>query len=336
MKRIIITRFSAMGDVAMLASVLKEFQQQHLDTELVVVSRPLFTAFFEHIPRLIFHEIHPKTKHKGLQGLFKLYKELSVYNAQFVADMHNNLRSRVLRVFFSFSGKQIKSLDKGRWEKKALVQHKIFHQLALTTERYADVLRQLGFPFSLPHLLVKEQRNVSDVYKEVFEQSNKTIGIAPFAQHLYKVWSLQKMEQLVEVLSKKGYDIFLFGGGNKEKSIAEAWSAKYPKVNNTIGKFSVSEELDIIANLNVMLSMDSSGMHMASLVGTRCVSIWGATHPFAGFLGYGQNYNDCIQVEHPNRPSSIYGNKPCLCDNVEAIDLVTVDMVVNHIEKICE
>jgi len=82
-----------------------------------------------------------------------------------------------------------------------------------------------------------------------------------------------------------------------------------------------------------MLSMDSSGMHMSSLAGTRSLSIWGATHPYAGFIGYGQSNDDCIQVEHPNRPSSVYGNKPCNCDGIEAIDLVTVEMIIVKVKK---
>jgi ADP-heptose:LPS heptosyltransferase len=167
--------------------------------------------------------------------------------------------------------------------------------------------------------------------QQIFEQSDKTIGIAPFAQHPYKVWPLHKMEDTIRVLVKNNYSVFIFGGGNHEKEIAEAWSRNHTGVYNTIGKYNIRKELDIIANLDLLLSMDSSGMHMASLVGTRCLSIWGATHPFAGFLGYGQSMADCIQVEHPNRPSSIYGNKPCDCDGIEAIDLVTSEMVIRKL-----
>lgn len=337
MKRIIVTRFSAMGDVAMVASVLKEFQQQHQDTEIILVSRKLFSAFFEHIPRVKFHTFEPKHKHKGLGGIYSLFKELKAYKADFVADLHNNLRSRALGFLFKMLGYKVEILDKGRKEKAELTRatNKIKKQLKLTTERYADVFRKLGFSIQLSHLLVKEHRLIPTQYLGILASDKKKVGIAPFAQHRYKVFPLQKMEEVIQYLSSHDYETFIFGGGEQEKSIAENWSRHYPAVRNTIGEFSVSQELDIIAHLDLMLSMDSSGMHMASLMGTRCLSIWGATHPFAGFLGYGQSMADCIQVEHPNRPSSAYGNKPCDCDGIEAIDLVTSDMVVNRITQIC-
>jgi ADP-heptose:LPS heptosyltransferase len=337
MKRIIVTRFSAMGDVAMVASVLKEFQQQHQDTEIIMVSRKLFSAFFEHIPRVKFHVFDPKYKHKGLSGIYSLFTELKQYKASFVADLHNNIRSRTLGLLLKFVGYKIQVLDKGRKEKAELTRtnNKVKKQLQLTTERYADVLRHLGFTLELSHQLEKEHRLIPTQYLGILASDKKKIGIAPFAQHSYKVFPLVKMEEVIQYLSTHDYETFIFGGGEKEKSIAENWSRNYPVVRNTIGQFSVSQELDIIAHLDLMISMDSSGMHMASLVGTRCLSIWGATHPYAGFLGYGQSYEDCIQVEHDSRPSSVYGNKPCDCDGIEAIDLVSSAMVISRIKEIC-
>jgi len=326
-----------MGDVAMVASVLKEFQAQHMDTEIIMVSRKLFKAFFEHIPRVIFHTIDPKVKHRGIEGLFRLFQELRAYKPDFVADLHNNLRSNVLNKLFAWRGYPVRILDKGRAAKKELIRkrNKILKPLRPMTECYADVFRQFGFAMDLSHHLQKEPRLIPNGLLGLLASDQIKIGVAPFAQHPYKVFDLESMEQVIQYLSENNYTVFLFGGGTKEKEIGEEWRKKYAGVQNTIGQFSLRQELDIIAHLDLMISMDSAGMHMASLMGTRCISIWGATHPFAGFLGYGQSLEDCIQVEHPNRPSSIYGNKPCDCDGVEAIDLVTSGMVIQHINKIC-
>ncbi len=142
-------------------------------------------------------------------------------------------------------------------------------------------------------------------------QHKSNIGIAPFAAHKGKIYPLEKMEQVVAALSKSGEKIYLFGGGEEEVSILESWAAKYPNTECVAGKMSMSEELELIRSLRVMITMDSSNMHLASLVGTRVVSVWGATHPMAGFLGVGQKEEDCIQRNLPCRPCSIYGNKPC-------------------------
>lgn len=336
-QRIIVTRFSAMGDVAMVASVLREFCMQHPEQEIIMVSRSFFAPFFDGIKNLQFHAVDPKKVHKGLWGLLKLKRELDRYHANAVADLHFNLRSRVLDFLSWFSGMKVEQLDKGRKEKKALTRkhHKVKVPLKLTVERYADVFRALGFHFKLSHKLVP---NLQDVPKAAFSMfgniDRKKIGIAPFAQHRYKIFPQVKMEEVMDYLTHHGYDVLLFGGGNEEFQIAQQWTERFPNTYNTIGKFSLQEELDIISNLYVMISMDSSGLHMASLMGVRCLSLWGATHPDAGFVGYGQKLDDCIQVEHPNRPSSVYGNKPCDCDGVEAIDLITPEMVIRKIKYI--
>ncbi|WP_293782997.1 glycosyltransferase family 9 protein [uncultured Pedobacter sp.] len=335
-QKIIVLRFSAMGDVAMVASVLQEFSEQNPSAELIMVSRPAFKPFFNHIPNLIFHPIQPKTIHKGINGLYKLYQELRSYKPDAIADLHDNLRSRVISTFFRLTGTTIKRIDKGRGEKKALTQtvNKVFKPLKQTVERYADVFRELGFSIKLSHQISKSAQALPEKAKTWFsDQTPKKIGISPFAQHIYKVYALEKMETVIASLSQLGYNLFIFGGGEREQHVAENWAKTYQNTYNLIGNFNLTEELAIISNLDLMLSMDSSGMHMASLVGIPVVSIWGPTHPYAGFLGYGQQESDCIQIDHPTRPNSIYGNKPCLCGVENCIDLIEPKTIVNKIKE---
>lgn len=335
MDRIVVTRFSAMGDVAMVASVLTEFQERHPDTEIVLVSRPFFSPFFDQIPRLIFHPFDPEKSHSGFTGILRLYQELKKYRADQLADLHNNIRSGLLRTFFKLSGTAVAVIDKGRVEKRALTRkrNKILQPLKHTSERYADVFRCLGYGFTLSHRLKKRSAPMPAAIAPLLASQGKKVGVAPFAQHPYKVFPRQKMEAVLKSLAQAGIQLFLFGGGKTEQRITERWEKEIPGVQSLVGKYTLSEELGIIAQLDLMVSMDSSGMHMASLMGTRCISLWGATHPFAGFLGYGQRLEDCIQVEHPSRPSSIYGNKPCLCDGTEAIDLIESEAVASVIQE---
>ena len=335
-QKIIVLRFSAMGDVAMVASVLQEFKAQNPAVELIMVSRPAFKPFFEHIPNLLFHPIQPKTLHKGISGLYQLYQELRRYKPDAIADLHDNLRSRAISTFFRLTGTKIRRIDKGRAEKKALTRanKKIFKPLRQTVERYADVFRELKFSIKLSHQINKSAQALPEKAKALFsDQTTKKIGISPFAQHIYKVYPFEKMEIVIALLSQSGYELFIFGGGKPEQDIAEKWAKTYQNTYNLIGNFNLKEELAIISNLDLMLSMDSSGMHMASLVGIPVISIWGPTHPYAGFLGYGQLENDCIQIDHPARPNSIYGNKPCLCGVENCMDLIKPETIVNKIKE---
>lgn len=331
--KILVLRFSAMGDVAMVASVLQAFQQQNPQVELVMVSRPQFSPFFDDIPKVSYLPFQTTDRHKGILGLWRLFKELNTKQIDCVADLHNNLRSRILGLFLRLAGYRVIVMHKGRKEKKELTQHKKRTPLLPTVERYAQVFRTLGFPLVLDHKLKKTNRPIPYKFDYLFKQPTLRIGIAAFAQHPYKVWNLDSWPTVFQALPASKYQFIVFGGGDKEKEIAAEWSNTFSHVTNSIGQLNLRTELDLISNLDAMISMDSSGMHMASLVGVRCLSLWGATHPSAGFLGYGQSLDDCIQVDHPNRPSSIYGNKPCDCDGVEAINLISPEMLITSIKE---
>lgn len=334
--KIVVLRFSAMGDVAMVASVLQELVAQNVNVELVMVSRTAFKPFFDGIDNVTFHAIEPKTTHKGISGLYKLFTELKKYDAVAVADLHDNIRSRVLSLFFRAAGVRITRIDKGRTEKRALTRsnNKVFKQLKQTVERYADVFKLLNLHLKLSHQLIRRKKQIPTKAEHLFNSSaNKKIGISPFAQHIYKMYALQNMEMVITELNRIGYDIFIFGGGKQEQAIAEDWAKKFENVKNLIGNFTLTEELKIISNLDLMLSMDSAGMHMASLMGVPVVSIWGPTHPYAGFLGYGQLFSDCLQIDDPVRPNSIYGNKPCFSGVLPCIDMVKPENVVDKIKQ---
>ena len=90
--------------------------------------------------------------------------------------------------------------------------------------------------------------------------------------------------------------------------------------------------MELISNLDLMVSMDSSALHMSSLVGVPVVSVWGATHPFAGFYGFGQDPSLAVQLDMACRPCSVYGNKPCLYGTYACMSGIPPETIV---EKVC-
>jgi ADP-heptose:LPS heptosyltransferase len=303
--KILVIRFSAMGDVAMTAPVIKEFSKEFPLEELLVVSRPAYQPFFNGVPKLQFISFDPKGKHKGFVGLIKLFLELRKYKVYKVADLHSNLRSKVLCLLFFFNGVKSVSIDKGRSEKKRLtrLRNKDLVPLKPTVSRYAEVFAKLGYPFILKNSFAQKGSGKPE--------NEQWVGVSPFAKHLQKVYPLHKMERVLLELARNGLKLFVFGGSEEEASIALDWASKHPNITSMVGKITLSEELAFIAKLDLMLSMDSSGMHLASLANVPVVSVWGSTHPFAGFLGYGQSVNDAVQIDLYCRPCSVYGNVPC-------------------------
>ena len=128
--------------------------------------------------------------------------------------------------------------------------------------------------------------------------------------------------------------VFLFGGGAHEKEILNAWEKKYPNVISVAGKLKMDEELVLMSRLDVMESMDSGNMHLASLVGTPVVSIWGATHPYAGFMGWHQSPDNAVQLDLPCRPCSIYGNKPCMRGDFACMKNISPELIIEKIENV--
>ena len=326
-----------MGDVAMCVPVVWSLAKKYNDLEITFLSRKNFAPMFKTCPGNVrFVGIDLKKDYKGIAGLNRLYKEIRSWNIDAYADFHDVLRTKFLRFRSLFSSIKSVKIDKGRAEKRRLVNNGAMKSEALTTtiERYKAVLKKLGFDFEIDfHSILADTTLPTEVSTITGEKTCRWIGIAPFAAHKGKILPLEKTEALVKSLTENGAKVFLFGAGDKEKSILENWQQKYSNTISTAGKLGgLSNELLLISNLDCMVSMDSANMHLASLVGTRTVSIWGATHPAAGVLGYGQSLDDAMQIALPCRPCSIYGNKECrLKEKYKCLNDIDIHKVVEKI-----
>lgn len=323
-----------MGDVAMAVPVLKNALEQNPHLQITVVSNAFFAPLFAGLERCSFHPAHLKTTHKGATGIYELFRELVKGNKfDAIADLHSVLRSSLLRTLFTLAGYKTAVIDKGRKEKKELTrkENKILKQLPTSFERYAQVLRKLDINVTLNSSQpVYNKQSLPASIQSLFQQNKKVIGIAPFAQHKEKMYPLEKMKTVVRSLAIEN-NIILFGGGAEEIALLNKLSKEIPDTFNAAGCYSFDEELSIISNLDAMISMDSANMHLASLYNVPVISIWGATHPFAGFYGWGQDEKNIISVELGCRPCSVFGNKPCWRGDHACMMQIEEKMIVDKI-----
>lgn len=312
MKKLLIIRFSALGDIAMTVPVVHDLAIQYPDLDITILSREMAKPLFELMPANVhFYAADLKGRHKGLIGLCRLWRDAHLNDFDYIADFHDVLRTWWLRSEGCLHRKKVAKIDKGRKGKKALTRqnNKVFAQQATSFERYAKVLEKLGFP-TKPEFVKLDYSSFCEMQKVPGET---WIGIAPFAKHPAKVYPMERMEEVIKALGQReNTTLFLFGGGEEEKRQIAELCAQYPNVKAAQSRHGLKGELALMGQLDVMLSMDSANMHLASLVGTRVVSVWGGTHPYAGFLGWNQKTEDCVQLDLPCRPCSVYGNKPCL------------------------
>lgn len=320
--KILIIRFSALGDVAMLVPVVHALATQYPEAKITVLSRPFAKAFFEGLaPNVSFMGADLKGEYKGISGLNALFRRLAAKRFTHVADMHGVLRSHYLRLRFLLGNYRVEHIDKHRKEKHALCnqKNKQLHQLPTSFRNYADVLERLGFPLkpTFRSIYGEGKGNLRLINPAIGEKKafQKWVGIAPFAAHRGKIYPLDKMEEVIRLIIKQHPNtrIFLFHGGGEEAKLMQQWAERYPEVTSaSLLLNGLQEELILMSHLDKMISMDSGNMHMASLVACPVVSIWGATHRFAGFLGWLQSADNAVELTLPCRPCSIYGNKPCL------------------------
>jgi ADP-heptose:LPS heptosyltransferase len=337
MDKILVIRLSAFGDVAISAPVIKQFLIQYPDKEVLFLTNKNFVPLFGKLQRLEF--ITPDLKKfKGIYGLFIFFKIIkTIHNISHVIDIHDVIRTKILRFFFKLSGIKTFSIDKGRLEKRRMTRKKfkVLKQLKHSSERYADVFEKAGFKIDLNFKNKNEKATLNDDVAKIVKLKDKNIGIAPFALHIQKTYPLDKIEEVFELLNNENFKILIFGGGEKEKEFAQNIEKKCKNVFSIIGKFNLETELDLISNLDFMLTMDSSNMHLSALIGTKVISIWGATHPFLGFYPIGQNNeNNYIQISENDlscRPCSVFGNKKCYRGDLACLNNISPEIIVRKI-----
>ena len=325
MSKLLIIRFSALGDVAMLVPVIENLANIYPNLSITILSRQQVAPLFANVSDNVhFFGADLRGRHKGIKGMNRLLQDIDYQQFDAVADMHDVLRSKYLRMRFRLIGKRVSVIQKGRISKILLIKkHHFSPSLPSTIERYQGVLQRLGLSIQLP----PQQHNGGE---------RIGIGIAPFAAHKGKIYPLEKMEEVVRLLSNDGEPIYLFGAGQQEQTLLEHWAVTYPNVTSLAGKQDMAKEIAIMRGLWLMVTMDSANMHLASIAGTRVLSIWGATHPAAGFLGYGQSESDCIQRDLPCRPCSVYGNKPCQYGDYHCLDIAPEDIVKRITQALCK
>ena len=315
-QHIAVMRLSAMGDVAMTVPILRAFNAKYPNVKITVISTPFFQPLFNDLQNVSFLPFDKKGKHKGFLGLFRLFLELRKCNIDAFADLHNVLRLKVFRKLLALTGKKVAFTHKGRTEKKEVTRavNKIFRPLPTVFERHANVFEELGFPIDLSNPTFPEKSKLSsEILSVVGEKNQKWIGIAPFAQHDSKVYPLDLMEKVIDQLAQNpGNKLILFGGGKKEIVALESLTKSYNNVISVAGKLKFNQEIQLISNLDVMLSMDSGNGHIAAIFGVKTITLWGATHPYLGFSPFHQPVENSLVSDrnlYPKLPTSIYGNK---------------------------
>lgn len=321
-REVVIARFSALGDVAMTIPVVYAACRANPDVRFTLLTRKPFNKIFVDPPaNLDVRAVDLRGQYKGVRGMWRLSREL---HADVFVDLHSVLRTWMLGAFMRLRGVPTVRFDKARKAKRrAVSQHSGI--VSPTLDRYVDALSRAGLNSGQPRALFNSTRPTKPV-----------VGIAPFAAHAGKIYPLERMRRVVELLSAKGYDTVLFGGGQAEKEILDGWAAEIRGTRSAVGlDGGFPAEMQLMSTLSCMVAMDSGNMHLAAVSGVPVVSIWGATRPVCGFTPFSAAgvQNIALQAEADCAPCSVFGNRPCRTGDFRCMNL-SPETVVEAVESI--
>jgi len=168
------------------------------------------------------------------------------------------------------------------------------------------------------------------------DPTKKIIAIAPFSKEKQKVYPLDKMKEVAGYFSNdNNTQVLIFGGGQKEKDIVEDWRRDYPQIISTINKLSFADELLLISHCDALLSMDSANLHIANLLNTPVISVWGATAPTNGYYTPNENaHYEVIMKGVDCQPCSVFGSLPCNQDEYMRCMKIDKNVIIDKVKSI--
>lgn len=316
--RVLVQRYSALGDIFILLPILQQLKMHYPEIELGFISKPFVEPLFKELD-IKFYPAKTKGKHKGLKGLNRLARELAKdFKPDLVIDAHSVLRSMILSRSFQLQGIKVESIRKERKARKQFLKASAESRIPLQafSQLHLDTLARAGFkfPFDRNNIPIAPYSLGSET--AVWWEQNKAsqnIGLAPGARHLSKAWPSHHFIDLLRETKKADRRFFLFGGPDEVESLKKIGEESGADYQVIAGKFSLDQEIALCKNLNAFVSNDSSNMHLAAWSGIPVISLWGGTHPTAGFAPYG---NEDLQMGLADealdcRPCSIFGTSEC-------------------------
>jgi ADP-heptose:LPS heptosyltransferase len=340
-RNVLVMRLSVLGNVAMTIPVLYPVCKANPDTRFIMLTKKWPASMFHDRPaNLKVVDFDVNENHSGLIGLLKLAAQLhKLYDIDAVADLHNVSGTWIIDAYMKLRGAKIARLDREKPKRRALVNHKSNEPVTPIHERYRNAFRQLGFvaPDNFTHLYEGRDWPTSPIVLNK-EEGQRWIAVSPFSSHKGKAYPLELMEQVIAELTKhENYRIFLMGGGKSEKIALRPIARKYKNVVSMAEvKHKFIDEYALLGNCDLMLTMESANMHLASLVDLQAMTIWGPTSPSCGYLGYNQVEEDDIQLDMDCRPCSITGDKPCRYGDYRCLKNISPEYIVQHVIEAVE
>jgi lipopolysaccharide heptosyltransferase II len=303
-KRILVIKFSSIGDIVLTTSPLKSLKKIFPSAKIDFLTLNDYASILEgnkYIDRII-----PFDRNTGFIKLLKTGKWINNSAYDFVIDFHNSLRSKIIR--FVIRNIPKRNIKKPRWKRFLLFRFRKnlftadFSQLKLLHQPISEWMNNEEYP--LPELFISEiERKKAGMFLKEKGVTKPYITIIPGAAWLQKSWLIDNYcKLLAELKNRRNIDFVILGG--KSDGICNEVAKCDPTFLNLQGKTSLRESMAIITKARFVIGADTGLVHAAEALGKRVVAIFG---PTSRETGAGVNRNNSISIENKDvwcRPCS--------------------------------
>ena len=336
--RVLIICFSSISNVAAIVPQLYGLTCDYPEHEFVVLSRSFLRPLFDKLNNVTFVGGDIRGAHKTPIGVFRLFKELKALRPDVVLDMQRSWRTKMIARLFMLSGTKTLTIGFASGEQKKLIKKgaKKYHPIPTIFDRQARLYAKIRLKVndSFEKLYEPSADQVAKITELYGEKQGRWIGIAPFSIARGKTLPFRKMKNIIAHFDKKpDTKIFLFGAGEMENELLSDWQSLYENVYAVHTSLQLDDELALMNQLDLMVSMDSANMHLASLMAVPVVSVWGATHQYSGFLGWKQSAENCVGVDFSCRPCTAHSDKKCKYGDYRCLESLHSSKIIEVIEK---
>jgi ADP-heptose:LPS heptosyltransferase len=301
-KKILIIRFSSIGDIVLTTPVIRCLKTQLPDVEIHYLTKRSFKGILEQNPNV--SKIHTIEKNVN-----EIISDLKNENFDFVVDLHNNIRSMQVKRAL---GKRSSSFKKLNFKKWLLVNFKINTMPSKhIVDRYIQTIDHLGVTNDnkgLDYFITpSEEVNIASL---PFSHQNGYIGFVIGAKHYTKQLPIEK---IISICKKINQPIILLGGKEDIERAIKIEKEVGEIIFNACGKFNLSQSASLVKQSRKIISHDTGLMHIAAAFKKEIVSVWGNTVPEFGFTPYlPDERSRMVEVKDlPCRPCSKIGYSEC-------------------------
>jgi len=330
--KILVLRLSSIGDILLTTPYIRQIKNTFNDAIIYYIVKKEFADILKYNPN-IDHLIELNTS-KNYNGLAEINKELKKHNFDYIFDLHNNMRTKLLLA--GLPKRKITKIKKNKLKRALLVYSKI--NLFKTINTIPEKYRTTGLSAGIPD----DNQGLELYFPESFEQKitnllnenrlldSKYMCLAPGAAHYTKMWPNENYDLIIKRLKERtNFKMVILGSPNEQEQFDRFKSDD--RVVNFTGKLSILESAGVVAHSKGVLCNDSGMMHVAAAVNKPLVVTFGSTVEELGFFPYKADSTVLEIKDLWCRPCSHVGRSSCPLGHFKCMTNISVDHVFEAI-----